>query len=84
MDVGVRDLRNSLSRHLAEVRAGRTVTVTDHGHPIARIVPIGAPSRFDQLVAEGRITPAKDPKGPLPTPIKANGSVSDFIAEQRG
>jgi prevent-host-death family protein len=83
MDVGIRELRDSLSRHLANVRAGRTITVTDHGHPIARIVPIREQSRFDQLVAEGRIIPARRPKGALPAPIEGNGSVSDFIAEQR-
>jgi prevent-host-death family protein len=83
MDVGIRELRGSLSRHLVEVRAGRTITVTDHGHPIARIVPIGEFSKFDQLVAEGRIIPAEKPRGALPTPVKADAPVSDFIAEQR-
>jgi len=34
MDVGVRQLRDELSRHLAEVRDGATITVTDHGRPI--------------------------------------------------
>lgn len=40
-DVGVRELRDSLSRHLAMVREGQTITVTDHGRPVARIVPVG-------------------------------------------
>jgi antitoxin (DNA-binding transcriptional repressor) of toxin-antitoxin stability system len=31
--------------------------VTDHGHPIARIVPL-RPSALDQLVLEGRATEA--------------------------
>lgn len=86
MDVGIRELRNSLSRRLDEVRAGETITVTDHGRPIARIVPIAQPSRLEQLIAEGRVTPPKLPKsrGPLPKPAQASGSVSEFIAEQRG
>ena len=45
--VGIRELRDGLSRHLAEVRAGRTVTVTDHGRPVARIVPIDRPTTRD-------------------------------------
>lgn len=83
MDVGVRELRDGLSRHLAEVRAGRTVTVTDHGHPVARIVPIGVPTALERLLAEGRVSPAAARKRPAPRPVKAAGTVSDLVAEQR-
>jgi prevent-host-death family protein len=83
MNVGVRELRDGLSRHLAEVRAGRTVTVTDHGEPIARIVPIGRPTRLEQLVAEGKVRSARRPKRPAPKPLAAQGPVSDLIADQR-
>ncbi|MFI6167160.1 type II toxin-antitoxin system Phd/YefM family antitoxin [Nocardia sp. NPDC051052] len=84
MDVGVRELRDGLSRHLAEVRAGRTVTVTDHGQPIARIVPIGRLTRLEQLRAEGRTQPARVRKQPAPEPIHGrHGIVSDLIDEQR-
>lgn len=84
MDVGVRELRDSLSRYLTEVKAGETITVTEHGKPIARIVPAGPPSKLDQLIAEGRVTLPSAPKGKLAPPIKAKGSVSEFVAEQRG
>ena len=40
MDVGIRELRDDLSRHLAEVRGGRTITITDDGKPIAQLVPV--------------------------------------------
>ena len=40
MDIGIRELRDGLSRHLASVREGHTITVTDHGKPIARIIPV--------------------------------------------
>lgn len=83
MSVGVRELRDGLSRHLARARAGHTVTVTDHGVPIARIVPIGVPSALERLVTEGRVTPAKQPKRPAGRRVKAAGTVSDLIAEQR-
>jgi prevent-host-death family protein len=83
MDVGVRDLRNGLSRHLATVRSGHTVTVTDHGQPIARIVPVGTPARLEQLVAEGWVQRARKHKTPAPEPIAARGSVTDLIGEQR-
>lgn len=83
MSIGVRELRDGLSRHLAHVRAGHTVTVTDHGVPVARIVPIGAPSALERLIADGRVTPAKQAKRPLGRRIPADGTVSDLVAEQR-
>ncbi|MFT4258751.1 type II toxin-antitoxin system Phd/YefM family antitoxin [Microbacterium sp.] len=38
MNVGVRELRNGLSRYLDRVHDGAEITVTDHGKPVARIV----------------------------------------------
>ncbi len=83
VDVGVRELRDGLSRHLAEVRSGRTVTVTDHGKPIARIVPVERLTRLEQLREEGRIQPARERKQPAPEPVQAQGAVTDLIEEQR-
>lgn len=83
MDVGVRELRDKLSRHLANVQEGQTVTVTDHGRPIARIVPVQRPTKLEQLREEGRIRPARKRKQPAPQPIAATGTVSDLIDEQR-
>ena len=36
--MGVRELKNGLSRALRQVQEGETVEVTDHGRPIARII----------------------------------------------
>ena len=83
MQVGVRELRDGLSKHLADVRAGHIVTVTDHGRPIARIVPVERPSRLEQLVAEGKVKPAGRSKQAAPRPVAAQGEVSDLIDEQR-
>lgn len=44
--VGVAELKNNLSRHLRAVEAGEELEVTDHGRPIARIVPISASRRL--------------------------------------
>lgn len=83
MNVGVRELRDSLSRQLAEVRSGRVVTVTDHGRPIARIVPVGRLTRLEQLRSEGRVQAARARKRPAPEPVRSSGTVSDLIGEQR-
>ena len=43
---------------LGRVVSGEVVEVTEHGHPIARIVPL-APGILEQMVAEGRATAAE-------------------------
>ena len=83
MNVGIKELRDGLSRHLAEVQTGAIVTITDHGRPIARIVPVDQPSRLEQLINEGRVTKAARRKRPSAEPVPSAGSVSDLVAEQR-
>lgn len=83
MDVGIRELRDGLSKHLAKVRDGHIVTVTDHGRPFARIIPVGAPTKLEQLIAEGKVTPGTQIKGRRPAPVKADGTVSDLVEQQR-
>jgi prevent-host-death family protein len=86
LQVGIKELRDGLSRYLDRVREGGTITVTDHGRPIARIRPVGRLTAYEQMKLDGRITPARRPKGPAPEPIElaGGGTVSEFIAEQRG
>lgn len=42
--IGVRELRQNASRYLEEVAAGESFEITDRGHPVARLVPIGPAS----------------------------------------
>ena len=68
--VGIRELKNSLSKYLRYVRAGERVEVTDRGEvvgvivPASRAVPVYA-SRLDQLIAEGKVKPAERGGDPL-------------------
>jgi prevent-host-death family protein len=41
--VRIADLKNNLSRHLAQVRRGGEITVYDRDTPVARIVPYVVP-----------------------------------------
>lgn len=89
MKVGVRELRNNLSRYLDQVRAGDEVVVTDHGREIARVVPIAnderRPSALDRLVAEGLAAPPMKARRPLPSRgIPTSEAVSPLVSEQRG
>lgn len=82
--IGIRELRDGLSRHLADVREGGEIIVTDHGTPIARIVPYGKESGLERLVREGVVKLPTGPRRPLPEPIKADGIVSDLIKDSSG
>ena len=83
MNVGIRDLKNNLSRHLKSVQGGETITITDHGKPVARIEPIDGISPLDRLIAEGRVTPAKGPRVELPDLVEVEGSVVELVDQQR-
>jgi prevent-host-death family protein len=83
MEVGVRELRNNLSRYLDRVRGGEEVVVTDRGQAIARVLPLGTERVLDRLVAEGVVTPARRAKSRAGKPIKSRGTVSDLVADQR-
>jgi prevent-host-death family protein len=83
MEVGVRELRNNLSRYLERVRDGEEVVVTDRGRAIARVSPIGVERVLDRLIAEGVVTPATQQKRRAGSPIKAKGIVSDLVSDQR-
>jgi prevent-host-death family protein len=85
VEVGVRELRDHLSRYLDAARAGEEITVTEHGRAVARLTGLGRPRVLDRLIAEGRVSAAAEPKrrwrGPAVT--DPAGSVSDLVAEQR-
>jgi prevent-host-death family protein len=83
MEVGVRALRDGLSRHLDDVKEGHTITVTERGRAIARIVPVDGPTTLEQLIAEGRVTAPDRGRRKLGPPVKVAGTVSDLIADQR-
>jgi prevent-host-death family protein len=55
--VGVRELRQNLSVYLDRVKAGESLEVTEHGHPVAQLVPLARQpmSTLELLVAAGRI-----------------------------
>jgi prevent-host-death family protein len=40
MRIGTRELKSKLSEYLRRVKAGETITVTEHGKPIGQIIPI--------------------------------------------
>jgi prevent-host-death family protein len=83
-EVGVRVLRDNLSRYISRVREGEEVVVTDHGKAVARIVPIDRPGQLERLVAEGVVTlPLDRERTPLRRRIAPTSPVSPLIIEDR-
>jgi prevent-host-death family protein len=79
-EIGVRELKSTLSQTLRAVARGQQVRVTVRGRPVADIVPAGASVQDDRLralVAQGRLTPhtrarAKQAPGLVKTRISAS------------
>jgi len=60
---GVREARQNLSGLLDEVKKGREILITEHGRPVARLVPPGRRSGrgVPNLAAFRRKLPSLDP-----------------------
>ena len=73
----MRELRQNLSVYLDRVKAGETLEVTEHGHPVALLGPrLAQPmTAIERLIAEGRATPpTRDLASLGPPPKLATGS----------
>jgi prevent-host-death family protein len=86
-EVGVRELKLSLSATLRAVSRGQRVRVTVRGRPIADIVPAGTSAESDRLrglVAEGRLmTPTRERPKKAPRLVKTRRSASSLVLSER-
>jgi prevent-host-death family protein len=57
--VGIRELKNGLSRYVARVRRGEEIVVTDRGAPVARLVAVSASDPLAALIDAGLVEPAQ-------------------------
>ncbi|HEV2250990.1 MAG TPA: type II toxin-antitoxin system prevent-host-death family antitoxin [Candidatus Limnocylindria bacterium] len=74
--IGIRELREDLSKAIRRVRKGQVLEVTDHGRPVARIVPITPPvAGLSELIAAGKVRPPRA-SGPLPPPLELASRMS--------
>lgn len=85
--VGIRELRQNLSVYVRRVRdEGRAYEVTERGEPVARLTPLEdrPASLIEQMIADGRITPATRSLRDLPPPVKLPGKpLSEVLQEMR-
>ena len=85
IEVGVRDLKNNLSRYLSQVEAGVEVVVTDRGRRVARLTSIDVVvnDKLAALIEAGLVRPPTSKVRQRPVPLISAGSVSELVAEQR-
>lgn len=89
--VGVRELRQNLSRYLARVKEGETLTVTERGHEVARLVPshetvdpyyMRLAEKYGATIPEGDLLNAIKTLPPLDEPAPP-GTTDAFLDESR-
>jgi prevent-host-death family protein len=89
--VGVRELRQNLSRYLDRVKAGEALVVTERGREVARLVPssenvhpyyVRMAEKYGATIPEGDLIEAIDRLPPLPRPFP-DGTTDAFLAESR-
>jgi prevent-host-death family protein len=85
--VGIRDLKNQLSRYLEDVEKGERIGVTRRGKVIAYLVPAGESKEAEKLaemVREGLATwSGGTPKGSRRRAQTEGKAVSEIILEDR-
>ena len=91
--IGIRELKDNLSRFIRRIEAGERIAITAHGRVVAELVPPGTkakgggPSRFDELIAAGVIRPpleAGDPFEDWPEIRLPPGTAAELIDADRG
>lgn len=89
--VGVRELRQNLSRYLERVKDGETLTVTERGHEVARLVPspeavdpyyLKLAEKYGATIPKGDLLDAIKSLPPLDRPAPA-GTTDAFLDESR-
>jgi prevent-host-death family protein len=86
--VGVRELRQNLSRYLERVKAGQGLIVTERGREVARLIPSGASVDRYAVLAErfGATVPLmriEDIAERLETPGAPKGTTDAVLSESR-
>lgn len=89
--IGIRELKDHLSRYIRRIEGGERIAVTAHGRIVAELVPHGipggTPSRFDELIATGVIRPPLEAGDPTEgwTAIRlVPGTATALIDADRG
>lgn len=92
MEIGIRELKENLSRYIRRVEAGERILVTAHGRVVAELVPPASGARtsrqsgWDELIAAGILHPpvgAGDPFEDWPDVRLLRGTAAELIDSDR-
>jgi prevent-host-death family protein len=85
--VGVRELKNRLSRYLKRVQDGEEIVVTERGRSVARIVPAKSSNLtrvLEPLLRDGAVRwSGGKPRGARRRPVIHGPSLSEMVVEDR-
>ena len=86
--IGIRELKSKLSECIREVSGGGTIVVTEHGRPVARMIPDASSldERLEALARAGRILWSGrrlKPATPVARVRVGRKTVSELISENR-
>jgi prevent-host-death family protein len=76
MDVSVYEAKTHLSRLIGDVEAGREITITRHGKPVARLVPV-VDVADGRVAAVDRLRTLKRELGVKATPAEIRSWIDD-------
>lgn len=86
-EIGVRELKQTLSETLSAVGRGELVRVTRRGRPLVDLVPAGtlaSDDRLRQLIAAGRVgAPARGRPSHAPSLASATRLASELVLAER-
>ena len=85
--VGVRELKNQLSRYLKRVQEGEEIIVTEHGRSVARLLPVLTPhlkEDLEPLLRKGVVRwGGGKPRGSSRRPLIQGQSLSEMVVKER-
>lgn len=84
-EIGIRELRDQLSRYVRHVAEGAEIVVTMRGRPVARLSPVDAVDPLADLRARGLVEEPTKLKRKVKgrKRLSSSAPVSDLVAEQR-
>lgn len=86
MRVGVREMKNGLSRYLKYVKKGESIIITERNIPIAKIIPIedNLPPEYEFFIKEGALSwSGGKPQGAVEKKSNNDKQLAEYVTEDR-
>ncbi|MBS4032214.1 MAG: type II toxin-antitoxin system prevent-host-death family antitoxin [Clostridiales bacterium] len=86
MRVGIREVKNGLSRYLKYVKNGESIIITERNNPIAKIIPIddNLLPEYGVLIKEGTLSwSGGKPQGSAEKKSNTDKQIAEYVTEDR-